>query len=393
MISQATDSPPPGKWANAMLIVIFFVLIWLPTLDKFFHLDHTPPPSENRLPAPSPKMSSLSFAGAQTFIAGLEAYFNDHFGFRNALVSGFQQWKLALFHDHSVYKVVIGQDQWLFWGDSQMVEHYLGLEKFSPEQLAAWQRLLEKRRDWLARRGIRYLFVITPDKQDVYSEELPPWLIKATPSDRETKLDQFLKYMKAHSTVPILDFRQPLIEAKKIQPTYLQNDTHWNSFGAFVAGQTLLGTLPAQISALPPVPSGDFIRTNAPGGRFDLARMLGVDPVERNFYVFKPDLALPQLARHEDSNYPTAWGPKDVITLNNPLSCSNSITLFVDSYGIYWEQFLGYSFKTTTFLQDNRGFDTNLIIKTRPQIVVNEMLERYFNTEDTRQMAAKDGLP
>ncbi len=256
MKSPTTNQTPAGQWANMALIVIFFVLIWLPTLDKFFHLDHSSPPGENRLPASLPKMSSFSFAGAQTYLAGLELYFNDHFGFRNSLVRSFQKEKIGLFHDRSVYKVFIGQDHWLFWGESQMVEHYLGLEKFSPEQLAAWQRLLEKRRDWLAQRGIQYLFVVPPDKQDIYPEELPLWLIQATPPDRETKLDQFLKYMKAHSTVPVLDLRQPLIEAKKIQPTYLQNDTHWNSFGAFIAGQTLLGALgiqsPPGLGPLPP---------------------------------------------------------------------------------------------------------------------------------------------
>lgn len=390
MNSPTSSSPTPGRWANAVLIAIFFALIWLPTLDNFFHLDNSSPLGENRLPAAFPKMSSFSLAGARTFIAGLEAYFNDHFGFRNSLVRGFQKGKIVLFRDYSVSRIIIGQDHWLFWGESQMVENYLGQKKLSPEELAAWQRLLEKRRDWLAQRGIRYLFVIPPDKQDIYPEELPPWLIRATPPDRETKLDQLLEYMKARSTVPVLDLRPSLVEAKKIQPTYLQNDTHWNSFGAFVAAQSLLGAL-GQAPAQQPVNISDFIRTNAPGTNFDMARMLGINPVEQNYFVFRPDPALPPLVKLEDRSYPTAWG--HVTAFNNPLSYSNSITLFIDSYGEYWQGFLGYSFKTATFFRGNTAFDTNVIIRTHPQIVVNEMLERFVNTEDPQQMAAKDGLP
>ncbi|MEI9865253.1 MAG: hypothetical protein WDN00_12025 [Limisphaerales bacterium] len=45
----------------------------------------------------------------------------------------------------------------------------------------------KKRRDWLAKRGIAYLFVVAPDKHSIYPEELPGWAVKVRP---QTKLDQ-----------------------------------------------------------------------------------------------------------------------------------------------------------------------------------------------------------
>ncbi len=121
--------------------------------------------------------------------------------------------------------------------------------------------------------------------------------------------------------------------------------------------------------------------------------MLGINPPEQNYFVFTPDPAWPPLARREDKNYPTTRGYRDLITIDNPLSHSTTITLFVDSYGAYWDKFFGYSFKTATFLQDNGAFDTNLIVQSQSKIVVNEMLERFFNTDDPQRMAAGEGLP
>src|SRR5436190_21050559 len=104
-----------------------------------------------------------------------------------------------------------------------MVEHYTGLARFSEQELKDWQELLEGRRDWLARRGCKYLFVVPPDKHSVYPEYLPDWLIK---SETPSKVQQLIAHMKAHSTVPTLDLREALVEAKQGAVLYQMTDTH-----------------------------------------------------------------------------------------------------------------------------------------------------------------------
>jgi len=396
-MNQPINPPPPTpsarKWAEVLIIVLFFGLLWLPTLDKCFNLDRSRAPGENRLPAPFPQWQQSGLAGTQKFISGLEAYFNDHFGFRKKLIRFFQNWKIGLYHDRSVYKIIVGQNHWLFWGEAQMVEHFLGLAKFTPAQLKSWQTLLERRRDWLAQRGIKYLFVIAPDKQSVYPEELPAWLIKAMPTNRETKLDQFLKYMKANSTVSILDLRPSLIDAKTRAPLYLQNDTHWNLLGGFIGAQEVVKTIAWQFTNLPPLRLEDFNYTNTAFAGGDMALMLGTSASEKNYFAFQPKPGMPRLRSKETPTFPTPWGLKRVMTLENPDSNSVSIVLFTDSYGVSWEQFLGYPFKKTVFLGDNRGFNAPLITASQPQVVVNEMLERFFYNEDPDQMLSRETLP
>jgi hypothetical protein len=40
------------SWSASLLIVAFFLLLWLPTLDSFLKLDKAPQPNEKREPAP-----------------------------------------------------------------------------------------------------------------------------------------------------------------------------------------------------------------------------------------------------------------------------------------------------------------------------------------------------
>lgn len=386
--------PPRNRWVDWLVIFLFSALLWLPTLDFFTGIDITRPPSENRLPAPRPRLTQWNLPAMKNYAAGAENFFNDHFGFRKRLIRWCQQWKARLYHDESGHKVVIGQHGWLFAGELQMIEHYLGMARFTPAQLRSWQTLLEKRRDWLAARGIKYLFIIPPDKHSVYPEELPVWLQNAAPTNRETKLDQFLQHMKAHSTVEILDLRPTLLEAKKTAPLYLQNDQHWNMLGGFLTAQEVVKTVSKQFPDLPPLKLEDFIWTNSPETNGDLIKFLGVQRSEKNYFVFtpKPSVAAPQL--REATNLVSMWNEHKPNTISeNPALQTEEVVMFCDSFSVPWQTFLGYSFRRIVFMGDHREFNPQIITDNHPQIVINEMLERFFNTYDPEELMAKDALP
>ena len=392
---------PRHPWADGLLILVFAVLIWLPTADSFNGMDITRQPSENRALAPKPRLNRLDFSGVQSYAAATELYFNDHFGFRKRLLRWFQQWKSRLFRDPDpgMKRVITGQNGWLFFAQQEMIEHYLGTAKFSTAQLQAWQKLLEKRRDWLAARGIKYLFVIPPDKHNIYSEQLPVWLQNAAPANRETKLDQFLKFMKEHSTVEVLDLRQPLLAAKATAPTYLQNDTHWNAFGAFIGCQEVIKTLTRQFPDLPPLRLDDFTWTNTPVSSGDLARMLlGADAPEKNYFTFtpKPSVLVPLV--RPVTNLVLQWNMHNSnavsVVAENPAPLTETAVVFHDSFfGNRWRLFFGGSFKRVLYVWEDREFNAQIIEDNHPKIVVSEMLERFFNTYDPEELMAKEALP
>src|SRR5690242_3473946 len=84
------------QWANVVLIALFMTMLWLPTLDTLFHIDHSTLPKENRMLAGFPEFKPGP-GGLKEFVAGLEAYFNDHFGWRKRLIHWHRRLELGLF--------------------------------------------------------------------------------------------------------------------------------------------------------------------------------------------------------------------------------------------------------------------------------------------------------
>src|SRR5471032_1559854 len=100
------------------LAVLSMILMWLPALDTFAHLDKSPIPNENRTMARFPEFQS-GLLNLGKYIAGLEQYYNDHFGFRKRLIRWQHLWKHDLFKDQaSSNDAIVGHDGWLFISDN-----------------------------------------------------------------------------------------------------------------------------------------------------------------------------------------------------------------------------------------------------------------------------------
>jgi len=355
---------------NVVLATVFMVLLWLPTFDTLFHFDHSPAFNEKRLPAPFPHFEPGS-DGIKKYLRGLESYFNDHFGFRNQLIHWHIQLRLALFNSGR-NDVLMGKDGWLYCASDaeHMAEHYQSLLQFSPRELSDLQNLLERRRDWLARRGIEYLFVVAPDKQSIYPEYLPSW---RAPVRHQTKLDQFIGYMQSHSTVTILDLRPALRDAKRIAPTYYKTDSHWNNWGGFVACQEIGKTLEKCIPDLKPLPWDSFELKEDQFEMGDLARMLGVVAAEDDITPL-PKTNLPVLVETSPNaklSYPTYF-------TSNP-NATRKCIVFRDSFGDALKPYLGYYFKQVCYVPGRGDMDASLIEEMKPQVVISEIVERDFN--------------
>jgi len=359
------------RWANTSLIILFLLMLWLPTLDTLFHLDRSTFPRENRLLAQLPELRP-SLGDLKEFIGGLDAYFNDHFGWRNRLIHLHRRLQLGVFPQRSGPKptVIIGRNGWLFVNEGGTIEHYQGLWRFSPQDLLDWQALLEHRRDWLAQLGIKFIVVVAPDKESVYSEQLPAWLKKVQPT---TKLDQFYAYMHAHSSVAVVDLRPALREAKMIAPTYYQTDPHWNYFGGFVASQEIIKCLSKQMPELEPLSLSSFNLEMKPIPCSNLAAWAEED-VNENCAVFL--LPKPDLPRLEIDSKPTEFPSFFAHFTRNPKASGNAIVLG-DSMADCMAPFLGYHFGVVSYY-DLHVLSKRLILQEKPDVVIIEMLEKTF---------------
>jgi len=371
-----------------LLSVIFLVLIWLPTLDRIFHMDHAPAPIEKRVLAKFPEYKGLS--QSRQFVAGLEQYFNDRFGFRNRLIRANNHWKYQLFRESPNVEVATGRNGWLYFRGGKTLDDYFGFSRFNQQELETWRQLLEKRRDWLAKRGIKYLFTIPPDKHSIYPEYLPDWWVK---SDKPGKVDQFMEYMKAHSTVEVLDLRKPLLDAKPLGVIYLKTDTHWNFLGGFIGYQAVVDALSRQIPGLKPLPLDAFDRKPSEWRIGDLCTLMGDTTTREMQQVsFTPRSPLKPLKLVSDpARLPKQWGPNNEPQVSENDSGQGKAVVFRDSFANRWRDFLGYNFKEVIYIWQY-SWDTAFLEREKPDVVIDEMLERFFNEQDPLELARKDQL-
>jgi len=359
--------------ADLTLAVLFVVGIALPCLGTVAGIATGGLPGENRPVAAAPDFS----APAKVVRRQALAWFDDHFGFRNALVRGFGWVAFSTFGASISSDVVPGREGWLFYDADRIIESRRGLIPFTPEELAVWQANLEARRDWLAARGIRYVFAVAPEKSSLYAEYLPPSL---RPIGAPTRLDQLLEWMARRSTVQALDFRPALGAAKKRVRVYHMTDTHWNDVGAFVAYRGVEAWLRTQSSAVQLLDGALFeqrVDGGTPGG--DLAGMMAIAPWLHEERV----MLLPKTQTPVKELDPTEAMRRRPYLANNPpvvFACETGelgrAVVFHDSFFLTMRPWLARHFRRSVFLPE---FAPEVVLDEHPDVVIEEMVERLLS--------------
>lgn len=352
---------------EAALIALFITALCLPVLGMLLRLDRSPAVQENRTPAPFPALS-LNRHVLASFPEKFKLYFEDHFGFRNTLIYGQAFARVKWLGVSSSDKVIVGKNGWLFLGGEPNIKSYQGTRPFSEDELARWQRILETRRNWLAERGIPYLFTIAPDKHTIYPEYMPGNIVRLR---EQSRLDQLIAYLRQHSDVVILDLRPALYEAKNRQRIYYKTDTHWNDYGAFVAYRSIIREVGKSFPEVQPLPESELEISSQRARVKDLAAMLGLaDAFTEDSLQVRPPRGLTIPIQGDVYNPTSTPGISERKGYKLP-----RLVMFRDSFASILLQFLAPHFSRAAYVW-TRGFDARLVEAERPEIVIQEMVER-----------------
>lgn len=357
-IPERHASPPKdkgtihrGDYSRTIGFGLFLLTLWLPLLNILFPFLPSPQNSEKRALTPRPE---LTWATLGDFPKSFERYFNDHFGGRSLLIRWHNYIHLKWLGISPLKSILLGKEGWLFYTlDKEMADHQ-GLVRFSGEELETIRQNIDRQTRLLKEMGIPYCILVCPDKESIYPEYLPEGFAPANPV---TRLDQIVAYLGPEEKKSLLDVREALRESKKLYPVYSQTDTHWNSFGAFMAYQKLIEAFSASLPGLHPIPLSDFslsISTNK--GQGDLAEMASL----------------------------TGWLQDREVQLvpkRQPSQCERKIpkaVIFHDSFIHPLKPFLEPHFDRIVYQHwGKQFFDDQFIERERPTVVVFELGERY----------------
>ena len=222
---------------------------------------------EDRVLAGAPAL----FGGGANWMAfprRMDAFLQDHFGFRRILVlaNGLIRYRLGDGDD----QVFVGERGHLYLREAATLQQSagaLGEGRWSwilrtADMLADMQAVL--RAD-----GAKLLVASPPNSSTLEQADLPPWARLQT---RPTEYNHFLALLEKRG-VKTFDLRPVLAAAARKGKIYFRHDTHWTPYGALASFNAI-----AAADGHPDwqVPLSDVRPTSHPRVGGDLARLLGI---------------------------------------------------------------------------------------------------------------------
>ncbi|MBL8861814.1 MAG: hypothetical protein JNK02_07350 [Planctomycetes bacterium] len=328
---------------------------------------------ENRAPAPfpAPPRAALAVGG---WSRGFERWFDDTHGLRDVLL-GARNAALLAARLPPTPVLEPGDGGWIFFRGDLSFEAHRGTHPLLARRAAEWATALEERRAWLAERGVRFLFVVVPDKETVYAERLPDTWTPLGPGAFDLLLDE----LRARTGVEVLDLR-PVLRAARAgdRPAvedflYFPRGTHWTLRGACAANEALVARLASSSPGLraPECGSVDPVLGGVEG-EDSWARWLYLESALRPVWVL-----VPAGTRVADVGAPPQ-GPGQSALSGAGDPSAPAVHLFHDSNGPFLHPFLSASVRRLRATW-RASVDRALVAAERPDVVVLLRAERMLS--------------
>ncbi len=371
MRSKSTMSGKAHLLVAALQATAFVVAIWLPLLDMWIGLDGSPRISEKRELLEWPK--SWDIGDLDELPEELEAYYSDHFGFRNALIWLNGRLRRLTGANPLDTRVVIGKSDWLYLNSGELMDDRRAVLLYSEDALEQRARTLVRRQRQLSEMGIRYLYVVAPDKHSIYPEFLPDRVRQANGFDRT---QQLIEYLRDNTDLELVDLRRDLLAAKPERQLYNSNDTHWNEYGAYIAYRSVQQRVAEWYPAATPFPLDDFeVSFERRSG--DLAAMLGLQDTMISEHIL---VQRRRPSRSVRTNHGLAEMAGEVRAERAPFAYESEepslprAVMFRDSFAIALTPLLSEHYQRISYYW--MGFDLETVRHEMPQIVIEERVGR-----------------
>lgn len=223
------------KTAYIIYVVAAFAVLLTPLIGMAVQgSDESLAQSEKRDLAPMAKLLNDDGGLNVAYFGDLGAWFEDHFGFRNEMITANSQLRRATTGSTNGDEVLIGRDGWLYYRGT--MHDYLGRELMSQRELFDAAHNLRLMQNYVQSRNCTFLFAIVPNKNSIYPEHMP-----ANYKNGSNTNAQMLIPLLERDGIQAICLTDALRAAR--DTVYFERDTHWNGLGALIGYNEIMDAL------------------------------------------------------------------------------------------------------------------------------------------------------
>ena len=218
---------------------LFFLLCLTPSLGLL--ISGQEESSENRERSVFPSLFLEDGSLNLRYLPEAGEYFQEHFGFRNELVTAIAVLSAEIGHVSSAEGVILGTDGWLFYKDS--LGDFQGAGQLDLRALFDLAHTMALAQDYAESMGASFALAIAPNKNSLYGAYMPYYdRVTVSTEKNLTGIRSYLQEEGVHDA-DLYEALSREADARKESggdPIYLKRDSHWNNEGAMLASREIL---------------------------------------------------------------------------------------------------------------------------------------------------------
>jgi alginate O-acetyltransferase complex protein AlgJ len=291
---------------------------------------------------------------------------------RQSLIGLFVKLRMR-FGDHVFSQALVGKEGWLEYTGGNNLDFFQNIQTMPAGRVENIQSNLQILYDKLQERHILLVVVIAPNKATIYPDKLPNEIRKI---GSQSELDILINYTSKHGPPVLIDLRPALLEAREQNDVYYKTDTHWNSYGSFVAYKEIVKLLSQTYPELVPYQLDDYKLKPIGSTYRDIAGLMGATYIVEPRFFLIPKKSETKWLFFNDDNIPTRVSYSSDKKLPKFL-------MYMDSFGSPLIPMLAPHFSEATFIHSSSKYPDLLKFEQidlfKPDIVILEFVERGQN--------------
>ena len=147
---------------------LFFLILAVPLVGMLWYKE--PESTENKTLAQKPQLVEEKTINYK-YLSDLEAYFSDHFAYRQELVTADAVLMSRVFHQSSENLAIVGTDGWLYLRTT--LDDFQGTNRMSDRGIRNVATVVSLMQEYVEEMGKTFVFTSSPNKNTLYPSRGP----------------------------------------------------------------------------------------------------------------------------------------------------------------------------------------------------------------------------